>query len=58
MVEPVDSLGRGVLDVVQVLPVTLLAAKLGLEAADDRLGEGLVAGIATGADRGGHDGFC
>ena len=52
MVEPVDVLEGGVLDLVEVAPWSLRADEFGLVQADDRFGEGVIVGIAHGSDRG------
>ena len=52
VVEPVDVLGDGDLEVVDVLPGALVADQLGLEQRVERLGQGVVVRIAGGADRG------
>src|SRR6266498_2058179 len=57
VVEPVDPLQGGVLDVVDALPGAAPADQLGLVKPDDRLGERVVVGVATGTDRGGHAGL-
>jgi hypothetical protein len=53
VVVPVDVLGHGDLEVVDVLPWPLVADKFGLEQRVERLGEGVVIRIALGPD-GGH----
>ena len=52
MVEPVDVLGDGDLEVVDAGPGALVADQLGLEQGVERLGQGVVVGVALGADRG------
>jgi hypothetical protein len=52
MVEPVHSLERGVLDVVDALPRPAPANDLGLVRPDDGLSEGVVLGVPAGPDRG------
>ena len=52
VVEPVDPLQGGDLDVVDVAPGALGADQLGLVSADLGLGEGVVVGVADRADRG------
>jgi hypothetical protein len=52
VVEPVDPFQGGVLDLVDALPGAAPADQLGLVQADDRLGQGVVVGVAAGADRG------
>ena len=52
VVEPVDVLGDGDLEAVDVLPRALVADELGLEQRVEGLGEGVVVGVAAGADRG------
>ena len=47
MVEPVDPLERGVLDVVDAPPRSAATDQLGLVEADDRLGERVVVAVAT-----------
>ncbi len=42
MVEPVDPLERGVLDVIDPLPRATASDQLGLVEPDDRLGEGVI----------------
>jgi hypothetical protein len=51
LVEPVDPLQGGVFDLVQAPPWATPADQLGLVQADDRLGQGVVVGVAAGADR-------
>jgi hypothetical protein len=48
VVEPVDPLKGGVLDVVDALPWAPPADELGLVQPDDRLGERVVVGVAAG----------
>jgi hypothetical protein len=50
VVEPVDPLQGGVLDLVDPLPWVAPADQLGLVQPDDGLGQGGVVGIAAGAD--------
>ena len=57
MVEPVDPLQGGVLDLVQALPWPVPANQFGLVQADDRLGQGVVVAVAAGADRGDRAGL-
>jgi hypothetical protein len=52
VVEPVDPLQGGVLDLIQALPGATPADQLGLVQADDRLGQRIVERVAAGADRG------
>jgi hypothetical protein len=52
VVVPVDVLGHGDLEVVDVLPWPLVADKFGLEQRVERLGEGVVIRIAPGPDGG------
>ena len=52
VVEPVDVLGDGDLEVVDVLPRALVADEFGLEEGVEGLGQGVVVGVAAGADRG------
>ena len=52
MVEPVDPLQVGVLDLVQALPGATPANQLGLVQPDDGLGQGVINAVAAGADRG------
>ena len=47
VVEPVGPFERRELDLVEVLPGTLLADQFGLEEADHRLGESVVIGVAA-----------
>lgn len=51
-VEPVDVLGDGDLEVVDVLPRPLVADQLGLEQAVERLRECIVIAVALGPDGG------
>jgi hypothetical protein len=57
VVVPVDVLGHGDLEVVDVLPWPLVADKFGLEQRVERLGEGVVIRIALGPDGGHRVGF-
>lgn len=57
VVEPVDPLEHGELDVVDVTPRTVSADDLGLEQSDDRLSKGVVVRVAHGPDRGGDAGL-
>ena len=57
MVEPVDPLQGGVLEVVDAPPGAALADQFGLVQADDRLGQGVVVAVAAGADRGDRAGL-
>jgi hypothetical protein len=57
MVEPVDPLQGGVLDLVDALPWAARANQLGLVAADDRLGQRVVVGVTTRTDRGDRPGL-
>jgi len=57
VVEPVDPLQGGVLDLVVALPGAVAADQFGLVQADDRLGQRVVVGVAAGADRGDGTGF-
>ena len=57
MVEPVDPLQGGVLDLVEALPGATPVDQLGLVQPDDRLGQGIVIAVATGADRGDRAGL-
>ena len=52
VVEPVDVLGDGDLEVVDVLPRPLVADQLGLEQRVERLGQSVVVGITGRADGG------
>jgi len=47
VVEPVDPFERRELDVIEVLPRSLLADQFGLEEADHRLGQGVVIRVAA-----------
>ncbi len=51
-VEPVDVLGDGDLQLVDVLPKSAVADELGLEQAVERLGHGIVVAVALASDRG------
>ena len=51
MVEPVDVLGDGDLEVVDVLPGTAVADELGSEQGVERRGQGVV-GVTGGSERG------
>ena len=55
MVEPIDPLQRGVLDVVDAPPGATRPDEFGLIQADNGLGEGVVIAVASGADRGEGD---
>jgi hypothetical protein len=57
MVEPVDPLQGGVLDVVHPLPGAAPADQLGLVQPDDGLGQGVVIGVADRANRGDRAGL-
>jgi hypothetical protein len=52
MVEPVDPLQGGLLDLVQAPPRATPADQLGRVQPNDRLGQRVVVGVAAGADRG------
>ena len=52
VVEPVDVLRDGNLEVVDVLPGALVADQLGLEQRVERFGQGIVIAVAGRADRG------
>jgi hypothetical protein len=52
VVEPVDVLGDGDLEVVDVLPRAPVADEFGLEQGVEGLGQGVVVGVAAEADRG------
>jgi hypothetical protein len=52
VVEPVDPLQGGVLDLLEALPGAAAADQLGLVQPNDRLGQGVVVAVAAGADRG------
>ena len=52
MVEPVDPLQGGVLDLVDAPPGAAPVDQLGLVQPDDRLGQGVVVAVAAGTDRG------
>jgi hypothetical protein len=49
VVEPVDPLQRGVLDLVEALPRPAAANQLGLVQPNDRLGQGIVVAVAARA---------
>src|SRR5215470_9722240 len=51
VVEPIDPIECGVLDIVEMTPGTAAVNDLRLEQSDDRLREGVVVGIADAADR-------
>src|SRR5262249_44172549 len=51
VVEPIDPIEGGVLDIVELTPGTTVVNDLGLEQSDDRLGEGVVVRVADAADR-------
>ena len=51
VVEPVDVLEGGVLDLVPVFPRRPLVDEFCLVEADDRLGQGVVVGVTYGSDR-------
>src|SRR5450756_330740 len=57
MVEPVEPLQRGVLDVVDALPGAAPTNQLRLVEADDGLGEGVIVAVAARADRDVHAGL-
>jgi hypothetical protein len=57
VIEPVDPLQGGVLDLVDAPPGAAPADQLGLVQADDRLGQGVVVAVAAGADRGDRAGL-
>ncbi len=57
VVEPVHPLERGVLDVIDTVPRTGTTDHLGLEEADDGLGERVVIGVPAGANRRGDAGL-
>jgi hypothetical protein len=57
VIEPVDPLQGGVLDLVDAPPGATPADQLGLVQADDRLGQRVVVGVAAGADRGDRAGL-
>ena len=57
VVEPVDPLQGGVLDLIQALPGAAPTDEFGLVQADDRLGQGVVVGVPAGADRGDRTGL-
>ena len=52
MVEPVDPLEGGVLEVVEASPWPTVSDEFGLVEADDRLGERIVIAVSSGSDRG------
>ena len=56
VVEPVDPLQGGVLEVVDAPPGAAPADQFGLGQADDRLGQRVVVAVAAGADRGDRPG--
>lgn len=51
VVEPVDILEGGVLDLVEVAPWSSGPDVFGLVQADDKLRQGVVVGVADGSDR-------
>ena len=57
MVEPVDVLGDGDLEVVDASPRSSVADELGLEEGVERLGEGVVIAVAGGANGGDRAGL-
>ena len=57
MVEPVDPLQGGVLDLVQAPPGAAPADQLSLVQPNDRLGQGVVIGVPAGTDRGDRPGL-
>jgi transposase len=57
VVEPVDVLGDSDLEVVDVPPRALVADEFGLEEGVEGLGQCVVVGVATGADRGDRAGL-
>jgi hypothetical protein len=57
LVEPVDPLQGGVLDLVEALPGAAPADQLGFVQADDGLGQGVVETVAAGTDRGDRAGL-
>ena len=57
VVEPVDPLQGGVLDLIDAFPGAAPADQLGLVQADDGLGQGVVVGISARADRGDRAGL-
>jgi len=57
VVEPVDPLQGGVLDLVDALPGATPADQLGLVQPDDRLGQGVVVAVADRAHRGDRPGL-
>ena len=52
VVEPVDVLEGGALDLIPVPPWSPLSDEFCLVKADDRFGQGVIVGIAHGTDRG------
>ena len=56
VVEPVDVLQGSDLDLFGGAPGSAGLDQLGLEQADDRFGQGVVVGVADGADRGADPG--
>lgn len=57
VVEPVDVLGGGDLDLVEVEPGSAVADEFGLEQQVERLGQGVVIRVAGGSDRGDRAGL-
>ena len=57
VVEPVDPLQGGVLDLIKTLPGAAPADQFGLVQPDDRLGQGVVVAVAAGAHRGDRPGL-
>jgi hypothetical protein len=57
VVEPVDPLQGGVLDLVKAFPGATPADQLGLVQPDDGLGQGVVIGVADRANRGDRAGL-
>ena len=51
VIEPIDPIECGVLDIVKLTPGTTVVNDLGLEQSDDRLGQRVVVRIADAADR-------
>ena len=51
VVEPPDPLESGELDVLDVAPRTSFPDDLGLEEADDGLGQGVIVAVSDAADR-------
>ena len=51
VVEPVDPFQGGQLQVVEAPPRPQVADEFGLVEADDRFGQGVVLGVASGSDR-------